>query len=92
MSSKAVTRRKAESLHVLVIRWFSPKSSMSIDSLKDDTLQFTNAWFRSGDLTKQERRDYVKAVLCLQGLPARTPRNVSSGVRSRVSVPIEESQ
>ncbi|KAL1582993.1 hypothetical protein WHR41_08227 [Cladosporium halotolerans] len=36
-----------------------------------------------GNLTKQERRDYVKAVLCLQALPARTPRNVSSGVRSR---------
>ena len=40
---------------------------------------------RSGDLTHQERLDYVDAVLCLQRLPSRTPANVSSGARSRVS-------
>lgn len=45
MSSKAVTKRKAESLHVLVIRWFSAKSSMSIDSLKDDTLHLLMCGF-----------------------------------------------
>jgi hypothetical protein len=39
----------------------------------------------SGDLTHQERLDYVDAVLCLQRLPSRTPANVSSGARSRVS-------
>ena len=38
----------------------------------------------SGDLTHQERLDYVNAVLCLQHLPPRTPANVSAGARSRV--------
>ncbi|KAM0715186.1 hypothetical protein Q7P37_009651 [Cladosporium fusiforme] len=36
-----------------------------------------------GDLTHDERLDYVNAVLCLQTLPARTPANVSAGARSR---------
>jgi hypothetical protein len=39
----------------------------------------------SGDLTHQERLNYVSAVLCLQHLPPRTPANVSAGARSRVS-------
>lgn len=36
-----------------------------------------------GSLSHRERLDYVKAVQCLQELPARTPANVSSGARSR---------
>lgn len=40
--------------------------------------------FFSGDLSHDERLDYVNAVLCLQSLPPRTPANVSAGARSRV--------
>ncbi|KAH9428180.1 hypothetical protein MCOR02_011668 [Pyricularia oryzae] len=36
-----------------------------------------------GDLTKEERADYVRAVKCLMDLPARTARSVAPGVRSR---------
>jgi tyrosinase len=36
-----------------------------------------------GSLSRNERLDYVNAVLCLQSLPPRTPANVSSGARSR---------
>ena len=36
-----------------------------------------------GSLSREERLDYVNAVLCLQSLPPRTPANVSSGARSR---------
>ncbi|KAF2721222.1 Di-copper centre-containing protein [Polychaeton citri CBS 116435] len=36
-----------------------------------------------GSLSKQQRLDYVKAVQCLQKLPARTPANVAPGARSR---------
>ncbi|TLS30417.1 hypothetical protein PpBr36_02328 [Pyricularia pennisetigena] len=36
-----------------------------------------------GDLTKEERADYVRAVKCLMELPARTPRSVAPGARSR---------
>ena len=42
----------------------------------------------SGDLTHEERLDYVNAVLCLQHLPPRTPANVSTGARSRVSIKV----
>jgi hypothetical protein len=42
--------------------------------------------YPSGDLTHEERLDYVNAVLCLQLLPPRTPANVSAGARSRVSI------
>jgi hypothetical protein len=41
---------------------------------------------QSGDLTHQQRLNYVNAVLCLQHLPPRTPANVSAGARSRVSI------
>lgn len=44
----------------------------------------------SGDLTHEERLDYVNAVLCLQHLPSRTPANVSAGARSRVSIAQED--
>lgn len=46
----------------------------------------------SGDLTHEERLDYVNAVLCLQHLPPRTPASVSTGVRSRVSLMIVEAK
>lgn len=51
-----------------------------------ERLNFRNSDRRySGDLTHEERLDYVNAVLCLQRLPPRTPANVSAGARSRVS-------
>ena len=36
-----------------------------------------------GDLTREERLDYIKAVKCLMELPGRTPRSVAPGARSR---------
>ncbi|GJN69657.1 hypothetical protein PLICBS_003707 [Purpureocillium lilacinum] len=36
-----------------------------------------------GALTEAERLDYVNAVKCLQGLPARTPESVATGAKSR---------
>ncbi|TLD25198.1 hypothetical protein PspLS_06104 [Pyricularia sp. CBS 133598] len=36
-----------------------------------------------GDLTKEERLDYVNAVKCLMKLPARTPQEVAPGAKSR---------
>ncbi|KAH8842525.1 hypothetical protein MCOR02_004694 [Pyricularia oryzae] len=37
-----------------------------------------------GDLTKEERLDYVNAVKCLMKLPAKTPQEVAPGAKSRV--------
>ncbi|KLU85477.1 hypothetical protein MAPG_04500 [Magnaporthiopsis poae ATCC 64411] len=44
-----------------------------------------NVVFRKeyGDLTREERLDYVKAVKCLMELPGRTPRSIAPGARSR---------
>ncbi|KLU86915.1 hypothetical protein MAPG_05922 [Magnaporthiopsis poae ATCC 64411] len=36
-----------------------------------------------GDLTKEERADYVRAVKCLMEKPAKTPRTIAPGARSR---------
>lgn len=36
-----------------------------------------------GSLSKQERKSYTDAVLCLQSLPAKTPTSLVPGVRSR---------
>ncbi|EFX04978.1 tyrosinase central domain containing protein [Grosmannia clavigera kw1407] len=36
-----------------------------------------------GKFTRQEKLDYISAVKCLQGLPPRTPANVSAGAKSR---------
>lgn len=36
-----------------------------------------------GSLSKPERKAYTDAVLCLQKLPAKTPRSLVPGVRSR---------
>ncbi|KAG7151127.1 N-acetyl-6-hydroxytryptophan oxidase ivoB like protein [Verticillium longisporum] len=38
-----------------------------------------------GSLSEEERLSYVNAIKCLQTLPPRTPANVSSGAKSRVS-------
>jgi tyrosinase len=43
---------------------------------------FPNCLFR-GSLSKSERKAYTDAVLCFQKLPAKTPRNLVPGVRSR---------
>ncbi|KAL8383446.1 hypothetical protein RB595_010578 [Gaeumannomyces hyphopodioides] len=37
-----------------------------------------------GNLTKEERADYVRAVKCLMEKPGKTPRTVAPGARSRI--------
>jgi hypothetical protein len=39
----------------------------------------------SGNLSAQEKTDYINAVLCLQGKTALTPTSLVPGARSRVS-------
>ncbi|GAB7328380.1 hypothetical protein MBLNU13_g00362t2 [Cladosporium sp. NU13] len=62
--------------------WASHNSS-SYGSNTSLTGGWAAAVAEDGDLTHQERLDYVNAVLCLQHLPPRTPANVSAGARSR---------
>lgn len=45
---------------------------------------FFSITYVSGDLTKEERLDYVNAVKCLMKLPAKTPQEVAPGAKSRV--------
>ena len=59
---------------------------------RDETIAHNAHLHGSGDLTHEERLDYVNAVLCLQNLPPRTPVNVSAGARSRVSTRVSETR
>ncbi|KAI1654376.1 Di-copper centre-containing protein [Daldinia decipiens] len=45
-----------------------------------DNLTVRRPW---GSLSKNERKAYTDAVLCLQSLPARTPASVAPGAKSR---------
>jgi len=54
-------------------------------SLGDETCSLRNLRVRRewGTLSKKQRKDYIKAVKCLQEKPALTPSTLASGAKSR---------
>lgn len=88
MRGPSVRRSKVLSRAVRGKKWCLGRSSEFLRQCLDfgahcDQWIYTDSFF-SGDLSHDERLDYVNAVLCLQSLPPRTPANVSAGARSRV--------
>ena len=47
-----------------------------VDKLQADAIPKVEGWMakRAGDLSVPERKDYIRAVLCLQSKPAKAPR------------------
>lgn len=76
LTSKAL----ADGLAKLTAREAAAHANGTTPSCTHDKLVFRREY---GALSHAEKLDYVKAVQCLQTLPARTPANVSSGARSR---------
>ncbi|KAI5297193.1 hypothetical protein KEM56_005005 [Ascosphaera pollenicola] len=86
-------------VHISVAQATNPVSQLASNAIKirkdyDDklaargkqgscTLENANVRREWGSLSKQERKDYINAVLCLQSKPGITPRDEWPGVRTR---------
>jgi tyrosinase len=58
----------------------TPKRSLSDNTCSLHNLRVRREW---GTLSKKQRKNYIKAVKCLQSRPALTPSTVSSGAKTR---------